>query len=368
MKNTLLVLAAALSVTAGYAQKKNIQSASNSLKYKEYKEAMEYIEEAVKDPSTKDDPKAWLVRGSIYLSMDQDPGYTDKGYYKEAITSYKKVVELKPNYETDAVNNGLMYGAYKCYNTAVMSYNAKKWDDAYNDAKQTVEIHDMDGGKRFSNKGFDTVASGALVIQAYSAFYSGQVDKALPVLEALKSNPIEGNNANTYLIIADAYKKKGDQAKELATLEEAKAKFPNNTNIRNEELNYYIRTNQQDKLIAKLQEAVTSEPENAVYQYNLANAYTNMAFPKKSDGSSDTQPGDYKDLVMKAEKGFEKAISLDPDNVGYHYDMGVLFFNQASQVTEQMNLITGTTPEDDKKYNDLKAIRDGLFEKAFPHL
>lgn len=368
MKSRVLVVAAMLTVTAGYAQKKNIQSASNSLKFKEYKEAMEYIETAVKDPSTKDDAKAWLVRGAIYLSMDQDPGYADKGYYKEAITSYKKVITLRSNYETEAVNSGLMYGAYKAYNSSVISYNGKKWDDAYESAKITVDIHDMDGGMRFNNPGFDTVASGALVIQAYSAFYNNQADKALPVLEKLKSNPIEGNNANTYLIIADVYKKKGDQAKELATIEEAKAKFPNNPNIRNEELNFYIRTKQQDKLIAKLQEAVTSDPENAVYQYNLANAYTNMAFPKKSDGTADAAPANYADLLAKAEKGFEKAIANDPENVGYHYDMGVLYFNQAAAVTEQMNLVTGTTAADDKKYNELKAEREVLFQKAFPHL
>jgi len=368
MKNALLVLAATLTITAGYAQKKNIQSARNSLKYKEYSEAIKYIDMATSDPSTKDDPKAWVVRGTIYLSMDQDPGYADKGHYKDAIASYMKVIELDPKHEAEAVNSGLIYSAYKSYNSAVVSYNAKKWDEAYESAKLTVDIHDLDGGKRFKNPGFDTVAAGALVIQAYSAFYDSKPDKALPALEALKNNPIEGNNANTYLIIADVYQKKGNQAKELATIEEAKAKFPNNPNVRNEELNFYIRTKQQDKLIKKLEDAVSAEPGNAVYQYNLANAYTNMAFPKKSDGKADTPPPNYTELIAKAEKGFEQAIALDPENVGYHYDMGVLFFNQASQVTEQMNEVTGTSAEDDKKYNELKKIREGLFTKAFPHL
>ncbi len=368
MKNTLLVLVSVLTITTSYAQKKNIQSASNSLKYKEYSEAVKYIDMAINDPSTKDDAKAWLVRGAIYLSMDQDPGYANEGHYKEAVKSYMKVISLKSNYETDAVNSGLMYGAYKAYNSSVGSYNAKKWEEAYESAKLTVDIHEIDGGKRFANKGFDTVAAGALMIQAYSAFYDSKPDKALPVLEKLKSNPIEGNNANTYLIIADVYQKKGDFAKELVTLEEAKMKFPNNANVRNEELNFYIRTKQQDKLIKKLEDAVSAEPGNAVYQYNLANAYTNMAFPKDATGKATSKPENYTELVAKAKKGFEQAIALDPENVGYHYDMGVLYFNQASKVTEDMNLITGTTPEDNKKYDALKKIRDGLFAKAFPHL
>src|SRR5690606_10111389 len=133
-----------------------------------------------------------------------------------------------------------------------------------------------------------------------------------------------------------------------------------NTSIRNEELNFYIRTKQQDKLLLKLEDAVKSEPNNATYQYNLANAYTNMAFP--SEGK---KPANYNDLITNAEAGFSKAISLDGDNMGYHYDMGVLYFNQASQITEQMNEVPAT---DDKKFNELKSKRDTMFNNAMPHL
>jgi hypothetical protein len=363
MKHLLLVLAALLMMTAGYAQKKNIQSASNSLRNKEYQDAMNFIEQAIKDPSTKDDPKAWLTRAQIYAAMDQDPGYADKGYYKQALESYLKVVELKPAYETEQVNQGLLFGAFKSYNNSVIAYNKKQWDDAFNSAKVTADVYTLQDGKRFAgNKGFDTVAASAMVIEAYSAFYGEQIEKALPVLERLKNNPIEGN-ANVYLIITDAYRKLGMQDKELATIEEAKKRFPNNPNIRNEELNYYIRTKQQDKLMQKLEAAVAEEPNNAIYQYNLANAYTNMAFPKDAPA-----PANYNELITKAEAGFNKAIELDKDNVGYHYDIGVLYFNQASKVTDRMNEVTGTSAEDDKKWKALEAERNALFEKAFPHL
>jgi len=363
MKKVLLALTALMVMTNADAQKKNIQSASNSLRNKEYKEAVDLIEQAIQDPTTKDDPKAWLTRAQIYASMDQDPGYADKGYYKQALESYMKVVELKPTYETEQVNQGLLFGAFKSYNNSVVAYNKKQWDDAFNSAKITADVYSLQDGKRFANnKGFDTVAASAMVIEAYSAFYGEQIEKALPVLEKLKDNPIEGN-ANVYLIIMDAYRKLGKQDKELAIIEEAKKRFPNNPNIRNEELNYYLRTNQQDKLMQKLEAAVAEEPGNAMYQYNLANAYTNMAFPKEG-----AAPSNVDELIAKAEAGFNKALSLEPDNVGYHYDMGVLYFNQASKVTNQMNEVTGTSAEDDKKWKTLDAKRTALFEKAFPHL
>lgn len=363
MKKILLALTALLVLTNSYAQKKNIQSASNSLRNKEYKEAIEFIEQAIQDPTTKEDPKAWFTRAQIYAAMDQDPGYADKKYYMQALESYLKVVELKPTYEEEQVNQGLLYGAFKSYNNSVLAYNQKQWDEAFNNAKGAVDIYNLQGGKRFpGNKGFDTVAASAMVIEAYSAFYGEQIEKALPVLEKLKDNPIEGN-ANVYLIIMDAYRKLGKQDKELATIEEAKKRFPNNPNIRNEELNFYMRTKQQDKLLQKLEAAVAEDPENAMYQYNLANAYTNMAFPKEGP-----KPANYNELITKAEAGFTKALALDPENMGYHYDMGVLYFNQASKVTDQMNEVTGTSAEDDKKWKALETERNAFFDKAFPHL
>lgn len=360
MRKFLLVLVAGAAVVGAKAQRVNIQSASNSLRNKEYKDAVTYIERAVTDPSTISDPKAWFIRGQVYLSMDQDPGYADKGYYKEAIKSFQKVIELKPNYEQEQVMQGVLYGTFKSYNNSVIAYNAKKWDEAYENAEAVVNLYEA-GRKMFAaHKNVDTIAAGALVIQAYSAFYGSQIDKAIPVLEKLKTNPIEGN-ADVYMIIADAYGKKGDQQKQLATIEEARAKYPTNTNIRNEELNFYIRTGQQDKLIQKLEAAVAAEPQNAAYQHNLANAYTNMAFPKTSEGKPAPQPANFSELVGKAEAGFSKAISLAPDNIGYHYDMGVLVFNQATKIVEQMN------DADDKKYAELEKVRDEYFAKAMPH-
>lgn len=359
MKKTILFLGAMIFALMSFAQKMNIQSASNSLRHKEYKEALEFIEKAVNDPSTKDDPKAWFIRGSIYLAMDQDPGYADEDHYKEAVRSFKKVLDIKPGYEQQAVTGGLIYGAYKAYNNSVNLYNAKKWEDAYSAAEMAVGIHGMTNSKNFpSNPAFDTVAANAMVIQAYSAFYGEKPEKALPILLTLKDNPIEGS-ANTYLIIADVYRQQNAQDKELAILAEAKAKYPDDENVRNEELNYYIRTNQQDKLIAKLEAAIAEDANNPIYYYNLANTYSNIAFAESG------KPDNYDDLLLKAETGFKKAIEMDPKNAGYHYDLGVLYFNQASKYIDEMNDLPIS---EEAKINELSKKSDALIEKAFAEL
>lgn len=364
MKKTILIAASIGFSTLGWAQKQNIQSANNYLRDKDYDKAIEYIEKAVNDPSTKDDPKAWYVRGNIYMTMHDDGGFKDKAPYREAAKSYMKANELKANYEKAAITQGLLVSAYSYYNDAANAYNAKKYTEAYDYATQVAAIRDMEGGKRYAeNKGFDTVRSQAMTIGAYSAYYDKQYDKALPVLLAMKNDPI-GKSANNYLLLADVYKNQNKDAEYLAVLEEGKKAYPDNQNLRNEELNYYIRTGKQDELMKKLEVAVAADPNNAELQFNLANGYNNMAFPK-----SGPKPANYAELLGKAEAAYNKALEISPNSAEYSYNLGVLYYNQATEINEQMNNVPDDRSAASKKrYDDLTTKRDAMFAKALPHL
>lgn len=363
MKKTVLIAAGMAISTLGWAQKQNIQSANNYLRDKEYTKALEYIEKAINDPSTKDDPKAWFVRGNIYMAMQEDGGYKDKAPYREAAKSYMKAAELKPTYEKDVITQSMLVDAYNFYNDAATAYNAKNYSDAYNYAMQMDAIHNFEGGKRYAgNKAFDTVAVQGMVIGAYSAYYDKNFDNAIPILQTLKSNPI-GKTPNVYLLLADIYKNQNKDAEFLAIIDEARKQYPDNQNIRNEELNYYIRTGKQDLLVKKLEDAVAADPNNADLQFNLANTYNSMAFPK-----SGSKPANFADLVNKAEAAYANALKVNPASAEYNYNTGALYYNQATEINNQMNAIEGTSAAAQKKYNELQVQRDALFEKSLPYL
>lgn len=364
MKKVFAALVIVCMGLTAFGQRSNINSAYMSLKNKEYQEALKYINEAVNDPSTKDDPKAWMYRGNIYMAMQNDPGYKEDSPYKEAVSSYLKVVELKPNYEEQQVNTALYNGAFYYYQEALESFNSEDFGKAYNLAGQTVYIGNLDGGKRFEKyPSLDTIVAVAQTIQAMSAYNQNDFEKAEPALIIVKDNPIESRE-DIYLLLAELYRKNEQNKKELAILTEARQKYPSNTNIRNLEINYYVRTKQQDLLIKKLEEAVASEPDNALYRYNLGKAFMGMAFP---EDNSEIVEDKYKMFVLNAEKGYLKAIELAPSNVSYHYDMGVLYYNQAAKITNKMNDL-GRSDEDDKLYKELETVRNGLFAKALPEL
>ena len=376
MKKIILVAAAFAFTTTAWAQKQNIQTASNYLNDKDYDKAVEYINMAVNDPSTKDNPKAWYVKSRIYMAMQQDASKKANNPYREAATSLMKVVQLDTKYEKEDVNTALTICAYNFYNDAVANYNKKMYDEAYTLAKGTVDIHDLEGGKRFAgNKSFDTVAAQAMVMEAFSAYYAKKYDEAQPVLEALKNNPI-GKSANVYLTLSDIYNRQGKPDQQIAMLEEGRAQFLDNANLRNEELNYYIRTGKQDVLMKKLEEAAAKEPNNAELQFNLANGYANMAIPKDANGKELPKPDNYTDLLAKAEAAYAKAIAIDGNNGGYNYNAGVLYYNEGTELNKQMNKeadlsnsakVAAEKKKHEDAYNKLTAQRDVLFDKAVPY-
>ncbi|MCB0700805.1 MAG: hypothetical protein H6551_12420 [Chitinophagales bacterium] len=363
MKKVIVVAIGMLSCVGAFAQRANINSANNSLKYKEYKKALEYINEAVADLSTKDDPKAWFVRGTIYMEMQQDPGYAAEEPYVKGIESFLKVVELKSNYQADVVNGFLLFGFDRYYAAAVEAYNSKDYPKAYEKAAEGLKVVNIEDGKRFNNPKLPASIVGLKYIQALSAYYNKEYTKAEPILLDLKDNPVE-NKADYFGLLADIYRTNGQGQKEIAIVDEGRKKHPGDKSLRIAEVNYYITNNMPDVLLKKLEEAVASEPDNAAFHYQLAKASFDLAFPQNSS----TKPDNFDMLLKNSEEGYKKALELDGGNAGYNYDMAVLYYNQTIAINEKMNAITGTSAEDDKKWNALKEERNVLFNKALPYL
>jgi Flp pilus assembly protein TadD len=350
------------------AQKANIENARGSLRDKDYDKALEYINKAIADPSTKDDPRAWFVKGNIYMDMQADPKYAANSPYREAATAFIQANQLKANYEKETITQALLQSAYNFYNDAAKAYNQKEYEAAISYAANLSKIHDLDGGKRYAGrKDFDTVNIQGKQIAAFSAFYGNKFEVAVPMLNELKDNPIVGS-PNMYLLLADSYKKQGKDAEYLAIMKAASEKYPDNTNVRNEMLNYYIKSGQTDIMLKEMEDAVAKDPNNADYLYNLAVIYNGIAFPKDGSGKDLPKPANYAELVGKAEATYLKALAISPDHVDYNYNTGALYYNQATEVNNDMNKITGNTPKEVKQFEDLKVKRDGIFDKAKPYL
>lgn len=364
MKKTVFVLAALAMSTASFAQKSKIYSAKEYMSDGDMAKAVATINEAVNNEGTKTDGDAWFTRGEIYEKMaEKDPAALE-----ESVKSYLKVVEVKPNFDKNVINGKLIRLGYKYYNDGVQAYQKTDYNAAINAFSQTLAIRDLEGGKRFaSEKKFDTLSAQALKFQALSAYYAKNESLAQTALTKAKNNPI-ARDPYIYSTLIDLYsdKKDFDAAEKLIT--EAKGLYGKDPEIARQEMNFYSRTNKLSTLVQKMEEAVKSDPDNSLLQFNLGVLYSNLANPKNDRGDSLlAKPANAKELEAKAEMAYKMAIDADPSKADYVYNLGALYFNNASDLTNRMNAITGTSDEENRKYDALKALRTQEFTKSLPH-
>lgn len=367
MKKTLVLVAGLAVSVSGFAQRAKVNTANEYLRDGDMKNAIKYINEAVNSESTKSDGDAWFTRGEIYEKLQaKEP--TNMEALQESIKSYIKVLEVKPSYDKDKINYKLLRMVNIAYNTAGDAYRNQPpdYDKAFEFFKIIGDIRQVNGGKHFAAmKRFDSTAATALQYQAMSAYNNKKYDQALPILIAATQNPI-ARDPYMYSMLIDIYTQNRDDAAIEKTLTEAKAAFPKNSDIMRQEMNFYSRTGKTELLVKRMEEAAQKDPDNPLLQYNLGVLYSDMANPRDENGKRKDKPANAKDYEAKAEMAYKMAIDADPTKADYVYNLGALYFNNAADITTQMNAL-GTSAEENKKYEAMKVKRAEQMTKALPY-
>src|SRR5690606_12616416 len=124
-KAVLFTIALATGVTA-WAQKKNVATAQAALGREEFEKARTAIDEAVKDESTKNDPKTWFVRGEVYTALENLPAHKASNPSMEAARSYIRAAELDANFRKQEMDSRLLKAAQVYFNQGLDEYQKKE--------------------------------------------------------------------------------------------------------------------------------------------------------------------------------------------------------------------------------------------------
>jgi len=323
------------------------------------------IDLAAADAATKDNAKTWFTKAGIYVGLQGVEGLNADKPFKEGAAAYNKAVEMDKKLASDEqVPNLLANIGFNYFNDGIQTYNNSKYQDAYQSFKDGVAFLGSDKDKRFASMPMvDTIRAQSKMFMGYTAYYADNYTDAVAMLNEAKSSPYLAGESNVYLLLAQAYEKQGNKEAQLATLKEAKQKFPNDKNIANAELNYFISSGKQEEMTAKLEEAIVKEPSNPELYVNLGIIYAGIANPPKGTAA----PANAAELRTKAEAAYKKAAELAPENGSYNYQLGAFYFNQGADINGQMNNL-GTSKADLAKYNVLLKERDELFAKSLPGL
>lgn len=381
MKKVFLSIAFMTIALISQAQKANIQSVINYLKTNEIAEAKKLIDETVLNESTANNAKAWLLKAVIYQAIgtpkDLMPQLifmlNEKPYALElsvantlqastpnankiALEAYQKSFSIDPKYSKDEIFPLLQTMLRINFNNAITEMNDNKYEAAYKSFGHVVELSKLDAGKIYAGTGMDTIFANAKLYQGNCAYQLGQVDNAIPLFEEVSKSPYI-NSADLYVMLADIYEGKKNDAKWQENMKQGKSKFPNDKRLVNSEINYYSNSGKSEELIVKLKEGIALEPKKTDLYIILGQTYYNMANPNKGD-----RPANAKELEQNALTQYNKVMELEPNNYYGQFYTGLLYFNQAKTVTDEMN------KADDKKYEAMKPVRDGLLAKCVPFL
>lgn len=375
-KILLLGVAFSLSIYS-FAQKSNVRKASRELQNAvkaagssdagaemlALEKAKTAIDTAAVNPGTKDDPETWLTKASVYISLQGNAHLNAGRPYLVSYDALKKAFSLDEKYKNkQEALEVIMRTAFYAFNDGVEAFNKSQYDTALSCLDKTLFLLGTKEDKRFSDhKDVDTIRAQAQMVSGYSAYYSDKSDKAIALLSDCIDNKLLMNDAaNIYLLLAQSYGKADNKDKEIETIEAGVKKFPQDDNLKNAELNYYIATGDTKTLIQKFEAAAQSDPNNPQPLFNLGILYDQLANPK--DGNAPANKSEY---VQKAENALNKAIGLSPDDPQMNYQLAAHYYNQAAAVNNTISQMTGS---DQDKYNQLLKKRDGLFAKALPLL
>ena len=350
MRKKLIVLFLCLSAAYGYAQKANVQSAFNYLKYDQLDKAKEAIDAAVAYESTANSEKAWYYRGLIYEQMYKHEKFATLAPdpLKTAYESYSKALELAPKGDfTDDINARLKAVGVTYMSKGIEEFNAKTYAEAVNSFEMALKTMPNDTNVLF-NAGL-------------AADKAGNYQKA--IVYYTKVNDWNPQDLKVYSLLVNAYRAVGDTTKSIEVIKKGRKNFPDDYSMLLAEINVYLSEGKSQEVIDLLKQAIDKDPKNESLHFALGTTYDNLGASKNG-----TKPPKADEYLANAEASYKKAIELKPDYFEANYNLGALYFNQGAEIANQANKLPISAQkqfdEAQKKFKEKFAQAQPYFEKA----
>ena len=147
--------------------------------------------------------------------------------------------------------------------------------------------------------------------------------------------------------MASIYLKTKDTLSALKIIDTAVLVYPNNVDLSNKQINYYIVANKKAEVISKLQKAIANDPKNKQLYFNAGILYTQS-----------------KD-IPSAIAAYKKAVEVDPDYYEANMNLGYLIMNPAIDLVNKANKLPSSKQ---KEYDADMAQASTMFDQAKPYL
>ena len=380
------------------AQAPSVSSAKIAFDRGDLVEAKKYIDEASAKISGLSEqelnegripkllPKFYLYRGNIYMALYTSPENTKNEYLDVVKESYNKCIEVekrtgKKRYSKDAItrlpglgsdyvklaenlnfNEGDKAGAIKAYESAfsireyvgvldtmTLSYIGFLSQDN-KDFKKAKEIYEKLIQLDYKN----ITWSGILVEDGkrYPFPDKNTLDSYVSSERATDPKRSESTQHEIYIQLLWVLRELEEIEEYDRMLIVARNTFPKNDDLLKMQLQAYLDKEDYDGALSNLEEALTTDPTNALYLYNAGFIY----HQKKKD-------------IPKGREYYTRAMEADGKYLDAIYMLGLMHIDQSNVVVEKINKLGRSEKTKYNKYtkekNDELAKALTFFEKAY---
>ena len=369
-----LAIALAFSISAfSFAQKKELKTAEKAIKgsnYAEAKAALKQAESFMSAMDAKSKAKYYYLNGQALYAN----GAGSSIDILKALESFEKVdgaysseiSALKQNMVSSELTKGNDAYEKKDYSTS-----SKYFESAYrlstNDtlylyyaAATAVNVKEYDRAlkvyEELKELGYTGIATEYLAVNKETQEEESFTSKSLRDISVKAKTHIkpteektESKKAEIVKNVALIYVSQGDNEKAILAMKDARAESPDDVNLILTEANVHYKMGNTDEFKNLLKKATEMDPTNPELQYNLGV----IAAESKQ--------------IEEAKAHYNKAIELDPKYTNAYINLSALILGQEEALIEEMNGL-GTSRADDKRYDELREERQGLYKEAVPYL
>ncbi len=377
MKKTVFSLSL-LATSLIFAQKSEVKDAEDALEVNDFGTAITLLKKAEPMKSELNDrwlSEFYLLKGKAY-KMKAFSGNNTLEDIEIAAKSYNNAIKI--GRDVEEANKGLQILKQDLINSAIedqnkgenliasdklyKSYTLNKKDTMYlyYAASAAVQAQKYDKAIDLYNQLMDLGYRGIKTQYIATNVETGKEEtfqkkdmRDFSVKSGKYVNPkdevtksVRGEIAKNMTLI---YIQQDETEKALEAIAEAKKESPEDLEILQAEADLYYRLGNIEKYNQIMKQVVNEDPDNPTLYYNL--------------GVSAEQLGDLKG----AREYYEKAIELDPKLENAYVNLATATLAKEKELVEQMNKL-GTSPAENKKYQELNKKRKKYYREALPYL
>ena len=313
----------------------------------ELQKAKTSIDLAAEHEETKNEARTWHYYGIVYYKIaaypefhDLDPEALDKSF-----AAFAKIPALDPEYANDRQN---MFDIYQHIQSITSNY-FNKGAVAYENGEYAEAIKCYLAAYN-SMLVIGQQDNEALLIAAQIALYNAkEYEKTVEICKQLLAAQHESPKVYQYLAVA--YSQMGNDEEMLKYINEGRAKFPEDDNLVNEQINAYLKLKREAEIIDQIKEMANKNSENSVYCLIIGTIYSNQESELYNVDSA---------LVY-----YNRAIEVNPTDENAYINVGSMYIDKSAALINKANEL----PLDKfKEYDELIAEARVFDEKALPYV